>query len=66
MFVILTEQQLLQPEQVCHDCPLASQHGHPRWLAGRLGCGQVLSKCSEAEPDQYRCAMGFRLANIRD
>lgn len=66
MLVILTEQQLLQPEQVCYDCPLASQQGHPRWQAGRLGCGQALGKFSDGEPQQYRCAMGFRVANIRD
>lgn len=64
MLVILMENQLLSPHQVCQTCLLADQSGQPRWQQGQLRCGQAIRKLSEQQPDQYQCQMGFRIANI--
>lgn len=64
MLVILMENQLLPPQKVCQTCLLADQSGQPRWRGGRLCCGQSLHKAVDQQPDQYECAMGFRIANI--
>ncbi|NJP09136.1 MAG: hypothetical protein HC866_06315 [Leptolyngbyaceae cyanobacterium RU_5_1] len=64
MLVILMDNQLISPEQVCQSCLLANQNGQPRWSSGRLRCGRALRKLSEQDPDQFECQMGFRIANI--
>jgi hypothetical protein len=64
MLVILMNNQLISPHQVCQSCVLADQSGQPRWRAGRLCCGQAVPPVSEHQPAQYECPMGFRLANI--
>jgi hypothetical protein len=64
MLVILTDNQIFQPEQVCQSCLLANNNGKPRWGGGTLSCGQMLQKCAENQPQQYECVMGFKLANI--
>lgn len=64
MLVIVTENQLLSPQQVCQSCLLADQSGQPRWSQGQLRCGRVISKLAEQQPDQYECQMGFRIAKI--
>nr|WP_256995564.1 hypothetical protein [Halomicronema hongdechloris] len=43
---------------------MADQHGRPRWHHGELRCGRLLARMSEAQPEQYECQMGFRIANI--
>ncbi|HIK53763.1 MAG TPA: hypothetical protein IGS37_01060 [Synechococcales cyanobacterium M55_K2018_004] len=64
MLVILMEDQLLQPQQVCQTCLMADQQGQPRWDQGQLRCGRALQKMAEQFPTQYECQMGFRVANI--
>ncbi|MDJ0735942.1 MAG: hypothetical protein QNJ47_18075 [Nostocaceae cyanobacterium] len=64
MLVILMNEQILAPGQVCQSCLLADQSGQPRWREGKLRCGQVIRKLSEQQPDQYECIMGFRVADI--
>ena len=64
MLVILTHDQILSPRQVCQTCLLADQSGQPRWRQGKLGCGHAVRKLTDNQPDQYECAMGFRVANV--
>ena len=64
MLVIVMENQLLQPQNVCQGCLMADQAGHPRWRSGELRCGRSLVRNSENLPEQYECQMGFRVANI--
>lgn len=65
MLVVLMDDQLLSPQQICPTCLMASQSGQPRWHRGELRCGRALHKLTESQPDQYECQMGFRIANIR-
>ncbi|MBD2664748.1 hypothetical protein B6N60_01836 [Richelia sinica FACHB-800] len=64
MLVILMDNQILAPEQVCQSCLLANGNGQPRWRGGQLTCGQAIRKLTEQQPMQYECVMGFRVANI--
>lgn len=64
MLVIMTENQVFPPQQVCQTCLMADQSGQPRWYHGQLRCGRALSKISDNLPDQYECQMGFRVAHI--
>lgn len=64
MLVILMEDQLVSPQQVCSTCLLADQQGQPRWQRGTLRCGRALSKLADELPDQFECQMGFRIAHI--
>lgn len=64
MLVILTDEQILSPQKICHSCLLADQSGQPRWRRGRLSCGHLVGKLTEHQPDQYECQMGFRLVNV--
>jgi len=64
MLVVLMENQLLSASTVCQSCLMADQHGQPRWHHGELRCGRLLAKLSDAQPEQYECQMGFRIANI--
>lgn len=64
MLVILMDEQILSPSQVCRGCLLADKKGQPRWHQGKLSCGHVLRKFSENQPDQYECEMGFRIARV--
>ncbi len=64
MLVLLTDEQVLSPSQVCPGCLLADQSGQPRWRQGKLGCGHLLRKCATTQPNQYECEMGFRVANV--
>jgi hypothetical protein len=65
MLVILMDDQVLAPEQVCQSCLLADRSGNPRWRGGQLYCGQAIRKLTEQQPEQYECIMGFRIAEIR-
>ena len=64
MLVILMDNQMLSPQQVCQTCLMADQRGQPRWQQGQLRCGHAVGKHTEAQPDQFECQMGFRIANI--
>ncbi|MBD2570597.1 hypothetical protein [Anabaena lutea] len=65
MLVILMDEQILTPEQVCQSCLLANSSGQPRWGGGQLRCGQAIRRFTEQHPEQYECVMGFRIANIK-
>jgi hypothetical protein len=65
MLVILTDEQVLSPKQVCQGCLLANRSGLPRWQKGQLGCGHAVGKVTANQADVYECEMGFRIANVR-
>ena len=65
MLVILMENQLVTPSIVCQSCLLADKSGQPRWNSGQLSCGHPIPKLIDAQPDQYECEMGFRIASIK-
>jgi hypothetical protein len=64
MLVILIEDQILAPGQVCQSCLMADSSGQPRWRQGKLRCGQQLRPLTEQQSEQYQCMMGFRIAYI--
>jgi hypothetical protein len=64
MLVILMNEQILAPEQVCQSCLLADGSGQPRWRSGQLRCGQAIHKLTQQQADQYECIMGFHIAHI--
>ena len=64
MLVMLIEDQLITPHQVCQTCLMADQGGEPRWRSGQLRCGHRLPKISEEQPEQFECQMGFKIASI--
>lgn len=64
MLVILVGDQILTPQKVCQTCLLADQSGQPRWHQGQLRCGRSVRIFAEAQPNQYECQMGFRVANV--
>lgn len=64
MLVILTDEQVLSPNQVCQSCLLADRNGQPRWRQGKLSCGHVVRQLTSRQPEQYECEMGFRVANV--
>lgn len=64
MLVILMEEQILSPKQVCHNCLLADRRGLPRWRQGNLSCGKMLRGLSEQQPELYECQMGFQIAHL--
>ncbi|MGB8699551.1 MAG: hypothetical protein WCD18_09065 [Thermosynechococcaceae cyanobacterium] len=71
MLIVMTEDHLLSPQTVCHNCLLADHHGLPRWQQGRLRCGQMIEEGHSPgdyrqSPRQFRCTMGFRLADVKD
>ncbi|MEB3177473.1 MAG: hypothetical protein VKL59_00275 [Nostocaceae cyanobacterium] len=64
MLVMLMDNQIIAPQQVCQSCLLADQSGQPRWRQGQLGCGQLIPKLTQQQPEQYQCMMGFRIAKV--
>ena len=52
MLVILTDEQMLAPQQVCCNCLLANSKGLPRWHQGKLGCGLAISARRSPEPQK--------------
>jgi hypothetical protein len=64
MLVVLIDDRVILPCQVCQTCLLADRSGQPRWRHGQLVCGRALEKLSEQQPDTFECEMGFRIANI--
>ncbi|MBW4508673.1 MAG: hypothetical protein KME64_19490 [Scytonematopsis contorta HA4267-MV1] len=65
MLVILTEEQILAPKQVCQSCVLADSSGQPRWRQGQLRCGSQVRKIDLQQPEQYKCMMGFLIVKIK-
>lgn len=65
MLVILMDDRIVSPKQVCQSCLLASQSGEPRWQPGRLRCGHAIRNLMEGQPDQFECEMGFRVAEVK-
>lgn len=66
MLVIVTDEHLLSPRQVCQSCCLADRTGQPRLHGDKLCCGNAVQRSSLELPPQYECCMGFRLVNIGD
>jgi hypothetical protein len=67
MLVVVINDRILAPQQVCQACILADRDGQPRWQQGKLRCGKLVHNvtcCTEAQPDAYQCQMGFRLVEI--
>ena len=68
MFVVIINDRILAPQQVCQDCVLAGHDGQPRLRQGKLCCAQLicnLNHCSsEPQPTAYHCQMGFKLVEI--
>ncbi|GAX34627.1 hypothetical protein [Nodularia sp. NIES-3585] len=64
MLVILMDNQILAPAQVCQSCLLADGSGQPRWHGGQLRCGQAIRQIAAQQPVQYKCLMGFLIAYI--
>lgn len=64
MLVILTDEQIISPQQVCPGCLMADRSGAPRWHQGKLGCGHSIGKLDKERAALYECQMGFRIANI--
>jgi hypothetical protein len=65
MLVMLMDDQIFAPEQVCQSCLLANNSGQPRWSGGQLRCGQAIRNLTAQQSEQYECVMGFRLADIK-
>ncbi len=67
MLVILTQENILSVQTVCHDCLLADHQGLPRWKHGKLGCGSSISKNLDThQPKRYQCQMGFEIAEVEE
>lgn len=64
MLVILMDEQILAPAQVCQSCVLADRNGQPRWRGDQLRCGQAIRKLTAQQAEQYECMMGFRIAYV--
>lgn len=64
MLVVMMDNQMFSPHQICQTCLMADHNGQPRWQQGQLRCGRVLRKLAEELPDQFECQMGFRIAHI--
>ncbi|MEN9519466.1 MAG: hypothetical protein RLZZ381_2054 [Cyanobacteriota bacterium] len=43
MIVMIVDQQILSPKQVCQNCLMSDQSGLPRWHGSKLGCGKMRS-----------------------
>ncbi|AFY59784.1 hypothetical protein [Synechococcus sp. PCC 6312] len=66
MLVMLTQSQVLMPQQVCPSCLLANRSGQPRWEKGQLGCGESVACGLDSGCPKFRCQMGFYLAQINN
>ncbi len=66
MLIILMEDQILSPHQVCQSCVMADSSGQPRWRGGQLRCGKAIHISTQPQPEQYQCMMGFRIAHIEE
>jgi hypothetical protein len=80
MIVMIVDQQILSPKQVCQNCLMSDQSGLPRWHDSKLGCGKMRSQSAtrsesfrvpggKSQPTSkqaqvYECQMGFNLTWI--
>ena len=64
MLVIIAEDGLLSPGQVCCGCLMADRGGQPRWQDGKLRCGQLVRQAAGSKPECFECVMGFTLAHL--
>lgn len=73
MVVLLTEQGILSPRQVCPGCILASDQGLPRFRGGHLSCGSSAAAEVKVTPTDLGrsdaatgqdCPMGFRVVDV--
>jgi hypothetical protein len=44
MIVMIVDQQILSPKQVCQNCLMSDQSGLPRWHDSKLRCGKRRSR----------------------
>ena len=64
MLVMIGDEQILSPEQVCQNCLMANRQGLPRWSHGKLSCGRALRESTDKKPTIYECQMGFHLTQV--
>lgn len=64
MLVMVLNEQIIPTQPICETCLWADQMGQPRWNGDRLRCGKALHKFAEQQPDQFQCAMGFRVMHV--
>jgi hypothetical protein len=65
MIVMIVDQQILSPKQVCQNCLMSYQSGLPRWRDRQLGCGKIPPQpTTSKQAPVYQCQMGFNVAWI--
>ena len=64
MIVMMTDNQILSPQQVCQNCLMSDQSGLPRWRNSELRCGKVLKQQTGKQAEVYQCQMGFNVTWI--
>jgi hypothetical protein len=67
MLVVILNDRIIPPQQVCQACLMADRDGRPRWRQGKLGCGRLVYNfdcCTEVQSNAYECQMGFKLVDI--
>jgi hypothetical protein len=67
MLLIVTDRQVIRPQNICEGCLWATSQGEPRWKQEKLCCGhQIRNRTACEQPAAYECQMGFQLLDIRD
>jgi len=61
MIVMMTDKQILSPQQVCQNCLMSDQSGLPRWRNSKLRCGKILEQQTSKQAEVYQCQMGFNV-----
>jgi hypothetical protein len=69
MIVMIVDQQILSPKQICQNCLMSDQSGLPRWHDSQLGCGKMRlhsgggasSPQTSKQAQVYECQMGFNV-----
>jgi hypothetical protein len=61
MIVMIADQQILSPQQVCQNCLLSDQSGLPRWRDSKLGCSKTPLRQTSKQIQVYQCQMGFNV-----
>ncbi|MFM2313686.1 MAG: hypothetical protein RLZZ04_2962 [Cyanobacteriota bacterium] len=62
MIVMIVDQQILSPKQVCQNCLMSDQSGLPRWRDSKLGCSKLPPQQTSRQAQVYQCQMGFNVA----
>ncbi len=68
MWVVVMDEQVISPKQVCQHCLMADQSGHPRGNQERLRCARQSQRRMAEDPSPnhlVECEMGFTLAHVR-